>query len=131
MKEDEEANIAAATALKNHGLEWAAQKLERKERITREEAEKKEKEWAAIDVKLQKLMAKKAELDTPAEPKKEPVGEMVPTAKFMAEFPCPPGWSMGTWCSMKSRTHTRTLIMNWSTISVNCRILRKIVDPFS
>jgi hypothetical protein len=30
-EEDEDANLAAATALKNRGLEWAAQKQERKE----------------------------------------------------------------------------------------------------
>jgi hypothetical protein len=39
-------------------------------------------------------MAKKAELDAPAEPKKEPVEELVPLAEFMATFPCPPGFHL-------------------------------------
>jgi putative protein kinase ArgK-like GTPase of G3E family len=93
-EEDEEANLAVATALKNRGLERVARKLERKEQIAREEAEKKEKERAAIDAELQKLMAKKAELNAPAEPKKEPVEEMVPSAEFMATFPCLPGFNL-------------------------------------
>jgi hypothetical protein len=132
-EEDEEANLAVATALKNRGLERAARKLERKEQIAREEAEKKEKERAAIDAELQKLMAKKAELDAPAELKKEPVEEMVPTAKFMAKFPCPPGFRLehGYLVLNEESDAHRTLIMNWSPISVNCRILRKIVNPFS
>jgi hypothetical protein len=39
-------------------------------------------------------MVKKADLNAPVEPKKEPVEEMVPLAKFMATFPCPPGFNL-------------------------------------
>jgi hypothetical protein len=81
-------------ALKKRGLERAARKQERKEWIAREDAEKKAKEQAAIDAEIQKLMAKKAELDAPAEPKEEPVEGMVPSADFMATFPCPPGFRL-------------------------------------
>jgi hypothetical protein len=93
-KEDEEANIAATTELKKRGLERAVQKQERKDRITREDAEKKAKEQAAINAEIQKLIAKKAELDAPVEPKEEPVEGMVPSADFMAMFPCPPGFNL-------------------------------------
>jgi hypothetical protein len=93
-EEDEEVNLAVATALKKRGLEWAARKQERKEQIAREDAEKKEKEQATIDVEIQKLMAKKAELDAPTEPKEEPVEGMVPSADFMATFPCPPSFQL-------------------------------------
>jgi hypothetical protein len=89
-KEDKEANIAAATELTKRGLERAAQKQERREQIAREEAEKK----AAIDAEIQKLMAKKAELEAPVELKKEPVEELVLSADFMATFPCPPGFHL-------------------------------------
>jgi hypothetical protein len=89
-EEDEEANLAEATALKKRGLERAA----RKEQIAWEDVEKKEKEQAAIDAEIQKLMAKKAELDAPAEPKEEPVEGMVLSANFMATFPCPPGFRL-------------------------------------
>jgi hypothetical protein len=89
-KEDEEANIAAAMELKQHGLERAARKQECKDQIVREDAEKK----AAINAEIQKLMAKKAELEAPVEPKEEPVERMVPSADFMATFPCPPGFKL-------------------------------------
>ncbi|KAJ7318377.1 hypothetical protein DFH08DRAFT_819981 [Mycena albidolilacea] len=91
-EEDEEANLAAAMALKNCGLERAVQKLERKEQIAREEAEKKEKEQATIDAEIQKLMAKKAELEAPVEPKKEPVEEMPRFRVHPAST-----WWMGIW----------------------------------
>jgi hypothetical protein len=89
-KEDEEANIATAMELKRRGLERAARKQERKDRIAREDAEKK----AAIDAEIQKLMAKKAELEAPVEPKEEPVEGMVPLADFMATFPCLPSFRL-------------------------------------
>jgi hypothetical protein len=82
-------------------LERAARKLERKEQIAREEVEEKERKRleterkkAAIDAELQALMAKKAELDASAEPKEEPVEEMVVSAEFLADFPCPAGFHM-------------------------------------
>jgi hypothetical protein len=90
----EEANNAVMEELKKHGLKQAVWKLARREWIAREEAEEKEKERAAIDAELHKLMAKKAELDAPAELKKEPVEEMVATAEFMAEFPCLPSFHL-------------------------------------
>jgi hypothetical protein len=89
-KEDEEANIAAVTELEKRGLERAARKQQRKDQIAWEDVEKK----AAIDVEIEKLMAKKAELDAPVEPKEEPVEGMVPAADFMATFPCPPGFNL-------------------------------------
>jgi hypothetical protein len=76
--------------LKKRGEEQAARKKERKERIAREDAEKK----AAIDAEIEKLMAKKAKLDAPVEPKEEPVEGMVPAADFLATFPCPPGFNL-------------------------------------
>ncbi|KAJ7794971.1 hypothetical protein B0H14DRAFT_3496503 [Mycena olivaceomarginata] len=100
-KEHKEANDAALTKIKNRGLERAARKLERKEQIAREEAEKKEKkrleterQKAAIDAELQALMAKKAELNAPVELKEEPVEEMVVSAEFLADFSCPAGFHM-------------------------------------
>jgi hypothetical protein len=89
-KEDKEANIAAVTELEKRGLERAARKQQRKDQIAWEDVEKK----AAIDVEIEKLMAKKAELDAPVEPKEEPVEGMVPAADFMATFPCPPGFNL-------------------------------------
>ncbi|KAJ7352240.1 hypothetical protein DFH08DRAFT_805517 [Mycena albidolilacea] len=93
-EEDEDANLAEALALKKRGEEQAARKKERKERAAREEAEKKAREQAAIDAEIQKLMVKKAELNAPVEPKEEPVEGMVPSADFMATFPCPPGFRL-------------------------------------
>jgi hypothetical protein len=100
-EEHEEVNHAALAELQKRRLERVARKLERKEQIMREEAEKKEKkrleterQKATIDAELQALMAKKAELDAPTEPKEEPVEEMAVSAEFLADFPCPPGFHM-------------------------------------
>jgi hypothetical protein len=93
-EEDEDANLAEAMALKKRGLERAARKQEWKEWAVREEAEKKAREQPAIDAEIQKLMAKKAELDAPVEPKEEPVEGMVPSADFMATFPCLPSFNL-------------------------------------
>jgi hypothetical protein len=100
-EEHEEANEAALAELQKRGSERVARKAERKERIAREEAEEKEKKRlemerkkAVIEVELQALMAKKAELKVPSEPKKELVEEMIVSAEFLAEFPCPAGFHM-------------------------------------
>jgi hypothetical protein len=82
------------TIVTERSAERAAQRAERKERIAREEAAEKEQKKAAIDTELQALMAKKAELDAPVEPKKEPVEEMGVSAEFLANFPCPPSFHM-------------------------------------
>ncbi|KAJ7334226.1 hypothetical protein DFH08DRAFT_814250 [Mycena albidolilacea] len=75
--EHEEANDAAMAEIKKRREERAARKVERKEQIAREEVEEKERKRAAIDAKLQALMAKKAELDSPQKPKLEPVEETI------------------------------------------------------
>jgi hypothetical protein len=93
-EEREEANNAAMEELKKCRLERAAQKLARKEQIAKEEAEEKEKRRAAIDAKLQALMAKKAELDKPLEPKLEPVEEEAVSATFLSDFVAPPGFCL-------------------------------------
>jgi hypothetical protein len=93
-EEREEANDAAMEELKKCRLERAARKLARKEQIAREEAEEKEKRRAAIDTKLQALMAKKAELDKPLEPKPEPVEEEAVSATFLSDFVAPPGFRL-------------------------------------
>jgi hypothetical protein len=99
-KEHKEANNAALTEIKNHGLEWAARKLERKEQIAREEVEKKEKkrleaerQKAPIDAELQALMAKKAELNAPMELKTEPVEEVAVSAT-LCNFVAPAGFHL-------------------------------------
>jgi hypothetical protein len=89
-EEDEKANLAEASVLKKRGLEHAARKQERKDRIVREDAEKK----AALDAEIQKLMAKKAELEGPAEPKEEPIEEEAVSATFLYDFVAPPGFRL-------------------------------------
>jgi hypothetical protein len=94
-EEDITANAAALTIVTEQSVERAARRAERREQIAREEAAEKERKKAAIDAELQALMAKKAELDAPAEPKREPVEEMGVSAEFLADFACPPGFHVG------------------------------------
>ncbi|KAJ7355474.1 hypothetical protein DFH08DRAFT_803484 [Mycena albidolilacea] len=83
-QEHEDANAATLGTITERGLERAAQKAKRRERITREDAErveraerdwaKKEQKKAVIEAELQALMAKKAKLEeAPVEPKMEPL----------------------------------------------------------
>jgi predicted phage gp36 major capsid-like protein len=84
-------------------------KAERRKRIAREDAEraredaervesdKVEKEWkkATIDTELQVLMVKKAELNTPVEPKTEPVEETAASSSGGADWFPPQGRVFG------------------------------------
>jgi hypothetical protein len=53
-------------------------------------------EWqkAAIETELQALMAKKAELNAPVEPKTEPVEEAAVSATFLYNFVAPAGFHL-------------------------------------
>jgi hypothetical protein len=100
-EEDQEANTVALEAITERGLERAARKAERRERIVREDAERaekdraeKEQKKAEINAELQALMAKKAGLEKPTKPKTEPVEETVVSATFLYDFVVPAGFHM-------------------------------------
>jgi hypothetical protein len=126
-QEHEEANTATLGEITDSSLKWAAWKAERRERIVREEAEEvernrleKERKKAAIDAELQALMAKKAELNAPVEPKMEPVEETGMSAGFLADFACLPGFHMeGQFLG------TRTSSTSWNMSSVKCQMCQK------
>jgi predicted phage gp36 major capsid-like protein len=77
-----------------------ARKAERRDRITREDMERverdraeKEQKKAEIDAELQALIAKKAELEKPTEPKTEPVEETAASSGW-SDFIAPHGWHL-------------------------------------
>ncbi|KAJ7368948.1 hypothetical protein DFH08DRAFT_947834 [Mycena albidolilacea] len=107
-EEHQEANSLALDTIMEWGLERLAWKAERREQITREEAEKaekareeKERQKAKMEAQLKTLKAQKAKLEESKELKMELVEEAAASSfeemaasSFLSDFVAPIGWHL-------------------------------------